>query len=451
MASGKSLLVFISDALGGRNFFESGIPARLGEAGVDRLTVVYAYQGQRFAAPPPPPEVTARELPQPAELSRGERRRLTWLTWLNQNYGFMPVALRDNKHNFNPHICEKGFPSGFFNLDHMGPLPDRPWLNRLLTRFYLGWLVRQREPRLARVLEEARPDGVLFLNSQTYLSQALAAAALKQGLPVAGYIQSWDHPLGKGPILPGLARYIVQNRQMARDLEEFHGIPVRQTAATGWPQMDPYAQPAPKKDFAEYLSSLGLDPELPTVLFACNTPRNAPDEDRLLADIFARREEMLPGRRFNSIVRPHPKDRDRFEALAGQFTGVAVQKASFQDLGLLHLCLSHVDAVVCTGGTILIDAAAHDTPVVALYFDPYDDGREIVKKNFDRFHFRRLTAYGSYLLCHDWPEFFAGLQRTLDHPGELAPQRAQLRRDYVGELDGGAARRVAQAVAEILG
>ena len=443
---GKRILAVVSHKIIGRVFFHSRILNHLSELGVERLDILNLYSGDGFNSSAPGldlREVKRSDKPGESLADKIDRRVKRFI---DRNFGFMPVAVRMNRNLFNPKTVRPGHPNGFYNLDLMGFPPDVEWVNRFLKWSYFNLVLRRNDDWLVDHCREANIDAVLLLNSQTQATHLAAASARRAGLPVIGYITSWDHPVGKGPVITGLDRYLVQNRQMESDLVEYHGVDREAISVTGWPQMDRYSGPFDKAGFRNWLADKRLDSARPTILLAGNSPKNSPNEDRIMADLLDRRQAQGQDQRWNVVVRPHPNDRDRFFPLEARFKAVHVQRPSFDDLDILTMLLKGCAGVVCTAGSILLDAVANDRPVVGLKFDPYDNGDRALVNNFERFHYLRLDKYGACVIAYDYDQVLSGIAECLDFPDRLAPARARLRQDNLDPLDGRASQRTAEAI-----
>jgi CDP-glycerol glycerophosphotransferase (TagB/SpsB family) len=299
----------------------------------------------------------------------------------------------------------------------------------------------------------AECSGLVVTNLQGQGAVRFLTAARKLGLPVVGYVASWDHTVGKGVASPHLDRYVVQNETMREDLVRYHRIAPDRVVVTGWPQTDVYSRRRTRAEYEALLQRLGLDASRPVVLFAGNTPTNAPYEGSLVARLVAWWKETGADQRFSLLFRPHPRDylaADRYAA--AREPGAAVQKASFTDLEDLATLLQHVDCLVSTAGTVLLDALVNDRPsVCVLYDEGAPAGERWADLNIVGEHYRRLAESEAFYRAHDFDEVTALIERALAHPDELAGERARVARDVVGDVDGRAAERVVQAVVEVLG
>jgi CDP-glycerol glycerophosphotransferase (TagB/SpsB family) len=180
-----------------------------------------------------------------------------------------------------------------------------------------------------------------------------------------------------------------------------------------------------------------------------NTPTNAPYEANFVDRLVGWWKENGRGR-FSLLFRPHPRDRewrDRFAAALSQ-PDAAVQEPTFSDLGTLAVLLQHCDAVVTNAGTILLDALANDRPAVCTLWDEgAPPGESWAVKNVSGEHYQPLFDSSAFYRATSFDEVVSGVERALERPGELAAERARVVRLVLGEIDGRAADRVAEAIA----
>ena len=124
-----------------------------------------------------------------------------------------------------------------------------------------------------------------------------------------------------------------------------------------------------------------------------------------------------------------------------------MQEPSFTDLETLAVLLQHGDVVVSNAGTILLDALVNDRPAVCVLYDEgAPKGESWAWKNVSGEHYKSLIESDAFYRAERFEEVTAGIERALAHPGELAAERARVAREVVGEIDGRAAERVADAV-----
>ena len=129
-----------------------------------------------------------------------------------------------------------------------------------------------------------------------------------------------------------------------------------------------------------------------------------------------------------------------------------MQEASYSDIEELATLLQHADVVVCNAGTILLDALVGDRPAVCVLYDEgAPPGESWAAKNVVGEHYQELAASGAFHRAERFEEVVAGIERSLAQPAELAAARRRAVEQVVGAVDGRAAERVVDAVAEVLG
>ncbi len=196
------------------------------------------------------------------------------------------------------------------------------------------------------------------------------------------------------------------------------------------------------------LRRYGLDASRPLVLVMGNTPTNTPYEHRFVERLVGWWEEHARSR-FQLLFRPHPRDRmwrERFAAATGR-EGVHVQEPSYTDLPELATLLQHGDVVVANAGTILLDALVNDRPSVCVLYDEGAlPGESWAAKNVTGKHYEELAESGAFYRAESFDEVVSGIERALERPAELADARRRVVREVVGDVDGGAAARVVDAI-----
>ena len=438
------LWLVLPDPFSARLFVDTGIVEGLRSRLGDRLTLVLDEREQAWAERAPGVRVIPR-----AELTpnngtvwaRVDRR-------LDGVAGFYPLSLRQSlRHGFNRERMQPGHSNWFLDPSRAGPLPRAEIVDHALKRWHYGRLRYVPSALLDRLRSE-RP-AVALANTQMHSVVPLIVGARRLGLPVIGHIASWDHTVGKGIVAPGLRRYIVQNDVMRDDLVRYHGIEQDRIVVTGWPQTDVFHRQRPRAEFEEVVRGLGLDPTRPVVLVMGNSPTNAPYERNFVDRLVGWWEASGAAARFSLLFRPHPRDREwreRFSAALFR-EGTAVQEPSFTDLETLAILLQHGDVVVSNAGTILLDALVNDRPAVCVLYDEgAPAGESWAWKNVSGEHYKALIQSEAFYRAESFDYVTAAIERALADPGELAPERRRVAREVVGEIDGRAAERVADAI-----
>jgi hypothetical protein len=454
--SARRVWLLLVDPLPNRIFFDCGIVDALRAALPDRLTAVFLVHEKHVRPWRERLEglstIPADEL-LPVRVPFGERvgRRLD--IELDRRVGFYPLAIRQSMRNgFHEGRWQPGHRNTFLDSDRVGPLPRWEPLDRLLTKRHFSSHRHVPNALLERMSTECA--GLVVTNLQAHVSMPFLTAARRLGLPVVGYVASWDHTVGKGVVSPHLSRYVVQSAAMRDDLERYHGIEASRVAVTGWPQSDVYHRRRTDAEYAALLGKLGLDPAKPVVLYAGNTPTNQPYEGNTVERLVAWWAEGDRHQRFQLLFRPHPRDnqvRERFAAALDR-PGCAVQDASYTDLGDLATLLQHVACVVANGGTVLLDGLANDRPSVCITYDEgAPPGERWADLNLGGAHYRELIRSDAMYRADDFDGLTAAIERALANPEEQSAERHRVVAEVMGEIDGHAVDRVVAAIVGGLG
>jgi UDP-N-acetylglucosamine:LPS N-acetylglucosamine transferase len=439
----------LPDQLSIRIFFDTGIVEGLAERLDGALAAVFLVPRDEAAdwvsRLGDIPVLYGEDLtaPGPTSSERAVRRADAWL---DRRIGYHPLAIRLNhRHGFHLDRMHRGHPNWMLDSARGGPLPRWGVLERAMEGWHLG--TRRHVPRRLAQAFERECSALVVSNVQPQGVVPFLVAARRLRRPVAAYVASWDHTVGKGVISPFCDLYVVQNRVMEDDLRRFHRIGPERVTVTGWPQTDVFRRPRPREQYDALVRRYGLDPGRPLVLVMGNTPTNAPYEDRFVERLLSWWEDSARDR-FQLLFRPHPRDRgwrDRFAAAAGR-EGVYVQEPSYTDLDDLAALLQHGDAAVCNAGTILLDALVNDLPVVCVLYDEgAPPGESWAAKNIVGKHYEELAASGAFHRAESFDEVVDGIERSLASPDEHAYARRRVVREVVGEVDGRAAERVVDA------
>lgn len=336
-------------------------------------------------------------------------------------------------------------------------LPSRRWLGfpfagsrtlfEALKRIYFSrW---QRHVAVEELFASFQPDVVVLTHLQTSTLTPYVLAAKARGIPMLGVNGSWDQPTTKGPMLPGIERVLAQSRQVVDDLATHHDFPRDRIEVVGWPQMDIYADTARMPARKEFLARLGLGADARYVLVAAYADRlgqHEPDMCRAIAESIAR-GELGPGAAL--YVRCHPLDRN-WQARLGDLHVPPTVIVEPPDLGQLdHLTnlIRHAEVVIASAGTINLDAAALDTPSIAVAFEeedvPYFDR---AARRYDMEHVAAVMACGGIRQVRSMAELLAAVRAYMADRSCDAEGRARLRAQHLAPLDGQASRRIADAI-----
>lgn len=312
---------------------------------------------------------------------------------------------------------------------------------RLLPRTYETYR------RLVAEADTAPLDAFVAIDFPDF-NFALARAMRKRGIPVVYYIspQLWAWRRGRMKTMKRLADRVLVIFPFEEAIYRDAGVPVQWV---GHPLLDVAGEPDSRRGF---LARQRLDADRPVVALLPGSRRNElrailPDLARGAALIRAR----LPTAQFIVARAPHLAD-DLFTPLEMlRSTGAAVTVVE----GLADDVLASADVALVASGTVTVQAALHECPMVVVYrLSPltYRLGKPFV--DLDTYAMVNLVAGTRIVpeLIQDafTPEAVAHeALAVLTDPDHASRIRAQLRdvKSRLGEP--GASRRAAAAVLEV--
>ena len=400
-----------------------------------------------------------------AEMLRPFRRRdgiggfLADLKFAAGFYLYVILAFRFNAiagfHGFRDRLRQSlglrwlAFREGLPSLRCLGwPFPSSRRLFHWLYRLqYAGWMKHR---TVESLFDALCPDLVVLTHLQTGLVTPYVLAARCRRIPILGVNGSWDQPTTKGPLVPGLRHILAQSIRVQEELERHHGHDAGRTTVIGWPQMDGYAAGLSGCDRSRFLAHLGLPEGRRYVLVGAYSQRLGRHEPAMCAALADHLRGNLPEGGVTLYIRCHPLELDwrgRFGHLHDP-PGVVVEPPAPGDLPHLANLLRHAAVVIASAGTINLDAAALDTPTIAVAFEsenePYYDRPA---RRYDMEHYAAVVRTGGVRLVRSQQELEDAVSAYLRDPDLDAAGRRHLRNQQLEPLDGRASQRFVDAVA----
>jgi lipid-A-disaccharide synthase len=312
---------------------------------------------------------------------------------------------------------------------------------RLLPRTYSTYR------RLVADADATRPDVFVAIDFPDF-NFTLARALKKRGIPIVYYIspQLWAWRAGRMKTMQRLVDRVLVIFPFEEPIYRAAGVSVEWV---GHPLLD--VQPAGQAREA-FLAAFGLDPSRPVLALLPGSRANElrdilPDLARAAALV----RESVPTVQFLAARAPHLRD-DLFAPLAGLASG-GTRIVSIE--GQADDVLASADAAVVASGTVTVQAALHECPIVVVYrLSPltYRLGRPFVR--VDTYAMANLVAGRRVvpeLIQDDFtPEAVAReASRMLTDRAYADSIRVDLREVKQRLGNAGASRRAAEAVLEV--
>ena len=303
----------------------------------------------------------------------------------------------------------------------------------------------------------------------------LMEAANAAGIATAVMIRSRDNLSAKIQHLPDAAAYLVWS-EVTRSilLQLYPEVPADRVHITGSPQFDRHLDPAFRLPRDEFFARVGLDPGRPLVVYTCATPTLIPHEINIvqhLADAVATGRVHRDGVRAQLLVRGHPRGFGSSIALLrepqpdvavfpppGSFSynspdhEAGVVRLILEDEPVHLATLAYQDVQVNVAGTMTVDSAILDKPVVNVFYDvPPDVPAGLsVRRFYQRSDYRPLVASGGVFIARNPEACVAAINERLADPGRDAAGRRVIRETDCGPLDGLAGGRISALLRGLL-
>lgn len=324
------------------------------------------------------------------------------------------------------------------------------------------------DPASARELDAVSPDLLYITDPVRREFDALFFEAHRRGLKTACLVLSWDNVTSKGRINSGFDRILCWNHSMRADVVKMYDRQPRDTIqVVGFPRFDIYRRDLPP-EFARaaFMRSLGLDPALPYILFACG----ATSFFRAQPDIVEHICVALDAGEFPSgtqlLVRCHPHDdvsiyarfRSRAAVVVWPDEARVQGKTLFElppradELLTLAASIRHCAVCVNPGSTVMLDASLADVPVVSVAYDgdqqlPY---WQSFRSCYEYSHQQYFHAFHATEFANDRTELVQAINRALHEPAARSAERARAAAHFLGGRDESSIERLSGALRQLL-
>ncbi|MDH7515005.1 MAG: hypothetical protein QHI48_03895 [Bacteroidota bacterium] len=347
-------------------------------------------------------------------------------------------------------------------------LAFRPVLEEL-TRLENDLAWRLRPTREFDALFEALQPDLVFNCSHIHgpAGELPCRVARRMGIPVAGFIFSWDNLTSRSRIIVPYDHYLVWHEGMKRTLlAQYPFIDPARVHVTGTPQFDFHFRDDFLLPREELCRRIGIDPALPYILYTTGVDRHFPEEHlhvRAVIDILRDPAFPVPCR---LVVRTYVKGTSReMRALAAeQCDGVVFPPVewderwytpSYGDLSLYTSLLRHAAMGINAASTVSLELLMFGKPVVNIGFDPPGSSlpRHLRWRRHIEFdHYAPVASSGAVMVANSADDMRAMIRRGLLDPENGADARKRFIREMFGDtLDGKSGSRVASVLLRLAG
>jgi len=318
-------------------------------------------------------------------------------------------------------------------------------------------------PHEARELyRKWQPDLVFAPTMIPRLEVALMKLARRDGKLTVGMAKSFDNLTSKAYLRIHPDRLIVPNLTGVEEAVLLYDFPRVRVAATGICQYDAYVREDIIESREDFFKNLGLDPKRRTILYAPAGDWMNPDDKETLALILSWIDNgTLPNTQI--LLRLHPSYESATEDMAGhphlvierpgQHYGT-LGSYEFGDEDVSHLAstLKHVDIVVNTASSLMVEGAIFDTPVISTAVDA-DESKPYwrsLRRYYDREHCVPVVQSKGMLIPTSASELLDAIHAYLADPHLHHDGRAKAVQTVCYKMDGQSCARTARVVIALL-
>ena len=317
----------------------------------------------------------------------------------------------------------------------------------------------------ARLIEEVKPDAVIFANMIPSDLECLKEAR-RHRIPLILAVASWDNPTSKGPLTVIPDYTLVWSTEMKGEMAQCHNMPEDSMSIVGVIYFENYFSPEKLMPREKFCEQLGISPQTKIIQFAtgdsavirCNQPFV-----RLLQRIIAEQPFDHP---CHLLVRVSPKDiytlYKEFEGLPhttiqyplgegaayGRHSWIPLAEEDYERASTLK----NTDVLLTSGSSIILDAACFDVPVVNL---AYDCGLDLapwlsVVRFFKYVHAQPVIQEDATWMVNNDEDLRNALTECVNHPEKRRDERRRLLERAVTHTDGQICKRWREAVTAYL-
>ena len=327
------------------------------------------------------------------------------------------------------------------------------------------WLAGQEwQASTVAAFDAVAPDVVMSTSPFELGELPFVSLASRRGVKTLTTLVSWDHLTHRGRWLGDYDHYMVWSPLMADDLRRHRpDIPADRITIVGSPQFDFHVRKDCHWSREAFFARVGLDPSRPLITYGSEAVEwNFPDEPEVVARLWQAIEDGRIAGRPQLLVRLHPHDlSDRFERLIPRCPGLVVSRPwrpdpsrywwftpQLDDLALLANTMRYSDLTINLASSLTLDAAIFDRPVINVAFTttPEDPRASRVPYTHLGAHYKRIVERGAVRLVFTFDELIAAVDRYMRDPSSERGGRRAAVEAICGLVDGGAARRTADAV-----
>lgn len=347
------------------------------------------------------------------------------------------------------------------------PLAHRPLLE-LLTRVENVLSHSLRPTRhFDELFAQLRPD-LVFNGSHIHGSASFlpVRVAKRMGIPVAGFVFSWDNLTNRSRIFEPYDEYLVWHAPMKRQLLDLYPfLRQEQVHVTGTPQFDFHFKTEFLLDREDLCARMGIDAARPFILYTTGIDRHFPEEHRHVRTVIDILQAMPRPERPQLVVRTYVKGTSaEMKALAAErhedvvFPAVRWEERwftpAYEDLAVYSSLIHHASMSINAASTVSLEFLMFGKPVMNIGFDP--PGSSLPQhlrwhRHIEFDHYAPVAASGAVMVAMsvDDMERMIRLGMARQSADDVERRKQYMRSVFGNLLDGNSGVRVADTLHRI--
>ena len=310
------------------------------------------------------------------------------------------------------------------------------------------------------VFEKYKPDLVFASHLYGWFDVNLLAEARRMRTKTMGMPAGWDH-LDKY-YLPFHVDHLVAPSNGVRNAGiKFQSYKSEEISIVGYPHFDFISSKSWAIPREKLLAQLGIPLDAKLVMYVSGS-FYCPDEPEIIKEMVAWADQGKLKGNVYFVIRLYPTgrstksfDEQKFEQLRSIPRIVFYRPEVWTDIPTTELLLNiilHADVIIQVYTTIALEATVLERPLLSTPFDGHHrrPGRQSIRR-FEKFeHFQDVIKSGALLRAYSFGELQEYLNRYLEDPTYLALERAELRKEQCGPLDGHASQRILEEIIRVV-
>jgi hypothetical protein len=318
-----------------------------------------------------------------------------------------------------------------------------------------------------RLFKEYNPALVISTVAHHSSSWPLTYYACHHGCKVLANIISWDNISTKGLLDTSAHHYTLWSEEMSEELKMYFPYIRSKNHIVGSPQFDIYYKDELLLKREDFLSSLGLNPYLPYILYTTNTPVAMPDEHLIVRNYWKELNKAGLSNKVSLIIRLHPKDKiERYHEMYGmknfaltlagapKWDGVDCWIPDREDMIRLANSMRYAAVIINVASTMSLESFCVKSPTINVAFQLEEKRRKKTLWSFNMYHssvhYRALVENDAVAIARSMGELINHTLEALDKRILRQAKMKRVLRLKVAYNEGNSSERFSEVVSDIL-